>query len=148
MREELPESGKHRGCAMKRYVIGDIHGARKALVQCLELVRFDYQTDLLVCLGDVCDGWPEVKESIETLLTIKNLVYILGNHDSWALEWMQRGRCSDSDWLAQGGRATIISYQFGIQIPAAHRELLRTAKPYYILDNKLFIHGVRMTTEN
>jgi len=40
----------------KRYVIGDIHGAYKALIQVLNKVGFDYDNDELIGLGDVCDG--------------------------------------------------------------------------------------------
>jgi len=40
-------------------VIGDIHGAYKALVQCLERSGFDKEKDTLITIGDVCDGWHE-----------------------------------------------------------------------------------------
>ena len=69
----------------RSFVIGDIHGAYPALRQCLELCKFDYNSDLLICLGDVCDGWPQVKESVEELLKIRNLIYIMGNHDDLAM---------------------------------------------------------------
>lgn len=62
-------------------VIGDIHGGHKALVQCLERSNFDYEKDTLICLGDVVDGWPETPQCIEELLKIKNLKYVMGNHD-------------------------------------------------------------------
>ncbi len=45
----------------KTFVIGDIHGAYRALRQCLERSTFDFEKDRLICLGDVCDGWPETK---------------------------------------------------------------------------------------
>jgi len=49
---------------MKTFVIGDIHGAYKALIQCLKRSKFDYDRDRLICLGDVVDGYPETKECI------------------------------------------------------------------------------------
>ena len=39
---------------MKTFVIGDIHGAYKALLQCFERSGFDYEKDHLIVLGDVC----------------------------------------------------------------------------------------------
>ena len=56
---------------MKTFVIGDIHGAYKALIECFEKSGFDRNKDRLICLGDVCDRSPEVKECIEELLKIK-----------------------------------------------------------------------------
>ena len=45
--------------------MGDIHGAYRALRQCLQRAQFDDENDHLICLGDVCDGWPETKAVIE-----------------------------------------------------------------------------------
>ena len=75
----------------KTFVMGDIHGAYRALRQCLERSEFDFQTDRLICLGDVCDGWPDTKMCIDELLKIQNLTYVLGNHDMCALQWMRSG---------------------------------------------------------
>jgi serine/threonine protein phosphatase 1 len=122
----------------RTFVIGDIHGAHRALLQCLERSAFNNETDHLICLGDVCDGWPETQEAIDELLKIKNLVYLLGNHDFWTLEWM-RGGIAEDIWLSQGGTATIKSYPNGI--PSRHIEFLEKAHPYFILNKKLFVHA-------
>lgn len=42
---------------MKTYAIGDIHGAYKALIQCFERAKFDYEKDRLIVMGDICDGY-------------------------------------------------------------------------------------------
>ncbi|HEX8038000.1 MAG TPA: metallophosphoesterase [Chryseosolibacter sp.] len=120
------------------FVLGDIHGAYRALRQCLERSKFDYGKDRLISLGDVSDGWPETRQCIDELLRIKNLTYILGNHDSWTLEWMLSGRI-EPVWYAQGGKATIDSYRSGI--PAEHVKFLSEALLYYQYDNKLFVHA-------
>jgi serine/threonine protein phosphatase 1 len=122
----------------RTFVIGDIHGAYRALRQCLAKSKFDYSTDHLICLGDVADGWPETNQSIEELLKIKNLTYILGNHDWWALQWMETGEIEDV-WYAQGGKATIDSYTDGV--PPAHVNFLSTALHYHKLDNRVFVHA-------
>jgi serine/threonine protein phosphatase 1 len=122
----------------RTFVIGDIHGAHKALVQCLQRSSFNYETDHLICLGDVCDGWPETQLAIDELLRLKNLTYILGNHDFWTLEWMRDG-FADDVWLEQGGQATINSYSE--KVPAAHRQFLENALPYFKRNNNLFVHA-------
>lgn len=126
---------------MKRFVVGDIHGAHKALLQCLERASFNYEEDLLISLGDVCDGWPDVSEVIEELLRIKHLKMIFGNHDAWMLRWIEEGKI-DRVWRNQGGQATLDAYQSERgNVPQSHHALLKTAMPYLEMDNKLFVHG-------
>ena len=122
----------------KTFVIGDIHGAYRALMQCLEKSSFDYENDRLISLGDVCDGWPETKQCVDELLKVKNLTYILGNHDHWALEWMRYG-IVERIWYIQGGEATINSYNK--QADPIHRDFFERALPYYVHENKLFVHA-------
>lgn len=123
---------------MRTFVLGDIHGAYKALKQCFQKAGFDHETDRLIFLGDVCDGWPEVYEATNELLKIKNLTYIIGNHDEWALTWAKTGYAPEI-WLTQGGVATIESYSRNV--PSDHIRLLSQAKEYHIDEKKLFVHG-------
>jgi serine/threonine protein phosphatase 1 len=124
---------------MRTFVIGDIHGAHKALVQCFERSGFDRTQDRLIALGDVCDGWPEVKAAIDELLKIKHLVYVLGNHDQWALDWGRDGR-RERIWLKQGGENTIRSYN-GEMMTDEHVQFLSEAKLYFEEDLRLFVHA-------
>jgi serine/threonine protein phosphatase 1 len=122
----------------RTFVIGDIHGALQAFRQCLFRAGFDHQNDRLICLGDVCDGWPETKACVDELLSIADLIYILGNHDLCALEWMRSGEADDT-WLTQGGDATIQSYQDGI--PPDHLRFFQAARLYHLETGKLFVHA-------
>ena len=124
---------------MKTFVLGDIHGAYTALMQCLERAQFDYRKDRLIVLGDVCDGWPQVKESIEELLKVRNLEYIIGNHDLWALHWARYGIAPES-WLEQGGYHSFLSYKGG-PVPQTHIDFLAQAHPWFVWENRLFVHG-------
>lgn len=154
---------------MKTFVLGDIHGAHKALVQCLERCGFDKEQDLLITLGDICDGWPYVYECVEELLTIKNridIIDIIGNHDEWFTQWLLTGIHADpcGPW-AQGGRGTARSYLRQIDkehlfersfsgrgyttalnagdIPDTHRQFFEKQILYYI-DEKMaacFVHA-------
>ncbi|MBF0522366.1 MAG: fructose-bisphosphatase class III [Candidatus Omnitrophica bacterium] len=124
---------------MKTFVIGDIHGAYKALLQCFERSHFDYNNDRLIALGDVCDRKPQTKECIDELLKIKHLDYILGNHDFWTLKWAEEG-FQESIWLTQGGFETIASYK-NQPMPLSHIHFLKNAHWWLEIDGNLFIHG-------
>ena len=127
------------------YCITDIHGNFKALKQCLERSRFNYKKDRLIVLGDTCDGWLYVRDCFNELLKVKDLVYVLGNHDLWALNWYTRqdpyhDNIPELLWFQQGGENTLRSYDYKY-MDADHINLLRECHPYYIQDNMVFVHG-------
>lgn len=124
--------------AGRRFVIGDIHGAHKALIECFRKASFNYENDALIALGDICDGWPEVDKVFDELLRVKNLTYILGNHDKWALDWFLYRDAPDI-WTMQGGDVTISCYPHGV--PETHIRLLTEARLYFKTENRLFVHG-------
>lgn len=125
--------------------MGDPHGAHRAVAQVTDRAGFDPDHDRLVVLGDVCDGWPEADLICDTLLRLRNLVLIRGNHDLWALRWMREGLV-DSVWIASGGLATLDAYarragrppprdvaecaELSRLVPAEHRALLEDARPF------------------
>ena len=127
---------------MKKFVIGDVHGSNKALLQVLEKSGFDKESDLLISLGDIADGWDEVPECVDTLLSIKNLISIRGNHDVWCYDWFEYGR-TPLIWTQQGGQATLDSYvRTGKMTEDSHKAFWKNQIDYHIDDeNRLFIHG-------
>jgi serine/threonine protein phosphatase 1 len=131
---------------MKTFALGDVHGGYKALKQVLERSSFNYEEDRLICLGDIADGWPEVPECFDELLKIKNLIYIMGNHDSWLLEFF-KFRTAQHIWTSQGGMATLTSYEAIMNMMDFdrmdnHEKLLETAYYKYVDENNnLFVHG-------
>lgn len=127
-----------KGIMRRVFVIGDIHGAYRALRQCLDRSGFDNDHDQLICLGDVCDGWPETRACIDELRRIKDLIYILGNHDWWTLQWMLSGSIEEI-WYTQGGKATINSYQGSVS--PDHITFLSDAFLHHVYENKLFVHA-------
>lgn len=152
---------------MNKFVIGDIHGAARAFEQVLERSGFDNSKDLLICLGDVYDGWPESAQAIEMLMKIKNLVLIIGNHDNWFLgnsfhylnvdpqdfDSVNKKWSDDyhNSWLRQGGKKTLESYQNHTDPKAMRKHynwFLKNYKVYYIDDNRLFLHAGYMTDYN
>lgn len=150
---------------MRTFVIGDIHGAHKALVQCLEKSGFDKEKDMLITLGDICDGWPDVFECVQELLTCRNRIDLMGNHDEWLINFLDTGVHSDplGPWH-QGGFGTALSYlrQIGKEqmitrrpfergyitslnpddIPTSHREFFKHQHYYYIDEShRCFVHA-------
>lgn len=132
---------------MREFVIGDIHGGHRALVQVLKKASFDYDNDKLIAVGDVCDGWPDVAESIEELRKIKNLIYLMGNHDEWAIRFLEVAQPHSNEyhaWRFHGGISTYESYlrEPGIKLRDTHTQFLKDALPYYLDDqNRLFMHA-------
>ena len=124
---------------MRTIVIGDIHGAYKALLQCFERSGFDRIKDRLIVIGDVCDGYPEVRQCIDELLKVKHCDLVIGNHDMWALDWAVRGD-KPKIWMSQGGDRTIASYGGGC-MPKAHIDFLKNGQLWIKVNNQIFVHG-------
>lgn len=128
---------------MKTYCVGDIHGRANALDEVLssEQFNFDKEKDRLIVMGDICDGDISVRNAFDILLEISNLVVIRGNHDEWALEWMETGNIPEM-WWDQGGQWTSTSYRHKYtNVPSEHIELLKKSV-YFLEDNgNLFVHG-------
>ncbi|MBC6988349.1 metallophosphoesterase [Hymenobacter sp. BT491] len=132
---------------METYVLGDIHGAYRALEQVLERSPFRPGIDRLIHLGDVADGWPETPECVERLLSIPRSIWLQGNHDWWAAEWMATQLPLpdiNKIWYLQGGKATYEAYQ---QVPKSRlqhhfRNFFGKQLPYFE-DNlgNLYVHA-------
>lgn len=142
-------------------VCGDIHGNYKGLIQCIERSGFDKKSDTLIQLGDICDGWSQVYECVEELLTIDNLIAIKGNHDDWFLDfielaghpvqWGMGGYGTAKSYLRQIGKENSIQqiekdkYIASLipeDIPETHRHFFKTQRKYYIDEHRrLFIHA-------
>lgn len=128
----------------KKFVIGDIHGNYKGLLQCLQRSGFDYENDELIALGDICDGLTQTKECFDELLKIKHLILIVGNHDYWFLEWASQEGHPGRIWTDQGGRNTQLSYgDSPLNVPESHIKLIEGSS-FGMVDeetNSLFVHG-------
>lgn len=148
----------------RRFVIGDLHGNKKGLIQCLERSEFDYENDHLITLGDIVDRGPETYECIEELLKIKNRIDIKGNHDDVWEKWIHTGEHLLG--FSHGAISTIRSYvdhvkeDFGEDrfikqgykslstnltrrdIPLSHIGFLKNQIHYHIdNENRCFVHG-------
>ncbi|MDH7462725.1 metallophosphoesterase family protein [Chitinophagaceae bacterium 26-R-25] len=125
-------------------VIGDIHGALKALQELIEKVEL--QTgDKLIFLGDYVDGWSQSAQVIEYLISLEQrqaCVFIKGNHDWWCENWLN-GAQANNEWLLHGGKETVESYAgFRDSQRKIHLEFFNRMKGYHVdRENRLFIHA-------
>lgn len=145
----------------RTFVLGDLHGGYKALMQVLNAVEFNYRIDVLIFLGDILDGWDEHDLIIEEFNKIKFFYPILGNHDYVMLDWIDTGihkfkwshggesviqayeRINGKDYkikpLTSGGYSTTLTPQ---DIPKSHSKYFRSAFPFHLDDEgRLFIHA-------
>ena len=144
---------------MKRFVIGDIHARHEALLEVIEKSGIDRDNDLLIILGDVVDGGRDTKKVIDELLTFKNRVFVIGNHDVFFLKYLADEEVNPY-WINQGGAATLNSYGgrvvpndeyleddpvvfdvSNIDIPEEHIDFLMDHRLTYVLDGMLFVHA-------
>lgn len=132
---------------MRNLVIGDIHGAYKALEQVLERSNYDSGSDRLICLGDYVDGWSESDKVVQKLIDLQEEscginIYLRGNHDKWCEDWLNFGK-KHPYWIPQGGQATFDAYvKSGLVGDVKHAKFFTFLHNYYIdEENRGFVHG-------
>ena len=125
----------------RNFVIGDIHGYHAKLDELLDVVKYRFDTDILISLGDLTDRGPEPIVVIEKLMQVKKLILILGNHDEWCYRYLKYNEAPDQ-WLSDGGMITMNEYQKNPEVIKRHIIFFEQAKLYYIDDkSRLFVHG-------
>lgn len=141
---------------MKTYVVGDIHGSYRALVQAIERSPFNPDEDRLITIGDYLDGgWHiEIISVIEYLNKVPNWIGLIGNHDSWMFDAIHNtAMTANSKWLIHGAKQTLTT--LGIQYvifeglvylrsypPKVVSDFLEKLNLYFIDDDdNVFLHG-------
>ena len=128
----------------KTFVIGDIHGALKALKQVLERAEVS-ENDTLIFLGDYVDGWSDAANVINFLIELRTThkcIFIKGNHDEMCLNWLKTQKFNPN-WLLHGGQTTVDTYSNLTRGEIAiHVSFLENLEEYYLdTSNRLFIHA-------
>ena len=132
---------------MKKFVIGDIHGGLKALLQVLKKINCD-ENYTLIFLGDYVDGWSESPAVLDFLIELQKkqpCIFIRGNHDELLLDWLlgNNENIDEKLWFQHGGEATVLSYQnINAETKEKHIQFLKSLQDYHLDDkNRLFIHA-------
>ena len=133
----------------KIYAIGDIHGCHDKLMALLDKIDIDYDSDLLVFLGDYIDRGTQSYEVIEYLIELKkqysNMIFLKGNHEEM-LEKYISGK-DKITYLVNGGQQTLESYLNRTRkpdeplIPEKHIDFFKSLLLYYETDQYIFVHA-------
>jgi serine/threonine protein phosphatase 1 len=131
----------------RTFVVGDIHGALKALQQCILRSKYNQDEDQLIFLGDYIDGWSDNAKTIEFLYwfaqgAVHKPIFLKGNHDQWVNTWLNRG-AANPVWIQNGGKNTIRDYiRSALVATRRHREFFENLEPYHIDSyNRGYVHA-------
>ena len=67
-------------------IITDIHSNLVSLTKALDIIKSRSDIDQIICLGDCFALGPEPEKTLEMLQSIKDCIFIRGNHDRYLLE--------------------------------------------------------------
>ena len=128
----------------RTFVIGDIHGGLKALLQVLNKLEVK-EEDTLIFVGDYVDGWSEAAQVIQFLIELSEKVkciFIKGNHDVWCENWLKTA-IVEPLWYLHGGKETIDSYDiFSEEDKKEHLSFFENMPLYHLdAENRLFLHA-------
>lgn len=138
---------------MNVYAIGDIHGYYEALESLLKSVA-PMPEDLVVFLGDYVDKGPQVRETLDLLISISqhnsHWQFLRGNHDQTFLD-AKNGQSDFYVWESIAGRDPLRSYGDGLAedvfplIPETHFQFLEhRCENYFSTEDYIFVHaGIR-----
>jgi serine/threonine protein phosphatase 1 len=133
----------------KIYAVGDIHGCYDKLIALMDKIDIDFESDILVFLGDYIDRGPQSYEVVEYLANLKaqhsNTVFLKGNHEEM-LEKYLNGK-DRVTYLVNGGQQTLESYMNRPReedeppIPRKHLDFYNSLKVFYETENYIFVHA-------
>jgi len=139
------------------FAIGDIHGCADELERLLDAIPLGAD-DTIVFVGDYIDRGHDSKGVIEHLLawrtrTPARTVFLKGNHEDMALDFLGLGGQWGEVWLRNGGAAALRSYGIGTEIPrlevaghmpGTHLEFMRSLETTLTWNGYLVVHaGIR-----
>ena len=153
------------------YAIGDIHGQRDQLRAIHTMIAEDFadqpvRTALIIHLGDYIDRGPDAAGCLDILAGGSPIAGVAccnltGNHEQMLLDALSQPGTAPL-WLANGGKATLLSW--GIDpatdpatwrdlIPIRHLDFLTSLLPKYLAGPYLFVHagvrpGVRLSAQS
>lgn len=128
----------------RTFVIGDIHGGLKALLQIMKKAEIKPE-DKLIFLGDYVDGWSDSANVVSYLIELSRqntCIFLRGNHDDLTHRWLKTQELNDQ-WLQHGGQSSIDAYrQFSDAQKDDHIDFFEQMVNYYIdKENRFFVHA-------
>lgn len=140
--------------AGRAFAIGDLHGCVRELERVLAAIA-PRAGDTVVCVGDYVDRGPDARATIDCLLDLAarpgiETVFLRGNHEDMFLDYLGRGGHFGDSFLANGGNATLASYdvvpgtpraEVPTLLPAAHVGFLDALLPLHVAERHLIVHA-------
>lgn len=138
----------------RSFVIGDIHGCSATLRRLVNGLLRPLPEDRIYLLGDLIDRGPDSKGVLDYIFELRqrglSVSSVRGNHEEMFLQ-----ACLDRNslgmWLANGGQATLESFQADGpgDIPPRYRDFLASLPPYILLDEFVIVHaGLNFAQQN
>jgi serine/threonine protein phosphatase 1 len=135
------------------FAIGDIHGMKEHLHNILEQVHFYIKDNnvedwKIVFTGDYIDRGPESNWVVSTIRNKQEefpgkIITLRGNHEQMLLDAINGGWSDVSQFLRNGGDATLISY--GVtnvkDIPFNHKQFFKDTVMCYEDEFRYFVHA-------
>ncbi|MBI3911107.1 MAG: serine/threonine protein phosphatase [Armatimonadetes bacterium] len=139
---------------MRTFVIGDIHGAARALRQLLPQLRARAAVgDTLVFIGDYIDRGPDSRGVVDLVMKAPThwpgpVVCLKGNHEALLLAALAGDPSATEIWRENGGLQTLTSYgakpferRWQRRFPPEHLEFLRGLRLWYEDEHAYYVHA-------
>ena len=141
------------------YAIGDVHGCADRLDALHRQIERDVagspvEQGLVVHLGDYVDRGPDSAKVVRRLRELASLagmavVSLRGNHEQMMLNALQDGADAATQWVRNGGDATLASWGVSPDDPAAwpsaiapgEQAFLQALPLYHRVDGYVFVHA-------
>ena len=115
----------------------------------MDKIDIDFDTDVLIFLGDYIDRGPSSFEVVEYLVALKKLfpktVFLKGNHEEMLENYLSG--IDKMTYLVNGGQQTLDSYLSRPRqpddplIPQEHLDFFNSLLLYYETENYIFVHA-------
>jgi serine/threonine protein phosphatase 1 len=148
---------------MKTFVVGDIHGRCAQLLNLLDMLPRDPQSDTLVFLGDLIDRGADAPGCVDHVSKLcrenpETVICLRGNHEQMLLDFREG---QSTIWLTPvtGGERTFQQYTgqsvrvdseedwekqrllFDASFPPQHLEFMQSLPFYYEDEHAIYVHA-------
>jgi len=148
---------------MKTFIVGDIHGRCAQLLNLLDMLPRDPQSDTLVFLGDLIDRGADAPGCVEHILNLRRenpeqVICLRGNHEQMLMDFLAG---YTSIWLTPvtGGERTFEQYTgrpvrmqtegdleemrrvFEQSLPSEHLEFMQSLPFYHEDEHAIYVHA-------
>jgi calcineurin-like phosphoesterase family protein len=148
---------------MRTFVVGDIHGRCAQLLNLLDMLPRDHQSDTLVFLGDLIDRGADAPGCVDHILKLcrenpERVICLRGNHEQMLLDFLDG---HTSIWLTPvtGGERTFEQYTghpvrarmeadvdemrrlFEEKFPPEHLAFMQSLPFYYEDEHAIYVHA-------